>query len=51
MRTKIFLKKKMRLKNKVAIRTGSSSGIGEAIARAYSKARAKVVVTYNTIEE
>jgi 3-oxoacyl-[acyl-carrier protein] reductase len=51
MRTKIFLEKKMRLKNKVAIITGSSSGIGEAIARAYSKEGAKVVVTYNTNEE
>ena len=38
----------MRLKNKVAIVTGSSSGIGEAIARAYSREGAKVVVTYQT---
>lgn len=38
----------MRLKDKVAIITGSSSGIGEAIARAYAKEGAKVVITYNT---
>jgi NAD(P)-dependent dehydrogenase (short-subunit alcohol dehydrogenase family) len=41
----------MRLKNKVAIITGSSSGIGEAMARAYTKEGAKVVITYNTRAE
>ena len=38
----------MRLKNKVAVITGSSSGIGEAIAREYTKEGAKVVITYST---
>lgn len=38
----------MRLKGKVAVVTGSSSGIGEAVARAYAREGAKVVVTYNT---
>lgn len=38
----------MRLKDKVAVVTGSSSGIGEAIARAYAKEGAKVVITYLT---
>ena len=38
----------MRLKDKVAIITGASSGIGEAIARAYTREGAKVVITYNT---
>ena len=41
----------MRLKDKVCLVTGSSSGIGEAIARAYFKEGAKVVVTYNTREQ
>lgn len=36
----------MRLKNKVCIVTGSSRGIGEAIARGYAKEGAKVVITY-----
>jgi len=40
-----------RLKNKIAIITGSSSGIGEAIARAYTKEGAKVVITYCTKKE
>jgi 3-oxoacyl-[acyl-carrier protein] reductase len=38
----------MRLKDKVAIVTGSSSGIGEAIARAYANEGANVIITYNT---
>jgi len=41
----------MRLKDKVCIITGSSSGIGEAIARGYAKEGAKVVITYNTQKE
>ena len=36
----------MRLKDKVAVVTGSSSGIGEAIARSYAAEGAQVVVTY-----
>ena len=36
----------MRLKDKVCVITGSSRGIGEAIARGYAKEGAKVVVTY-----
>lgn len=38
----------MRLKDKIAIVTGSSSGIGEAIVRRYTEEGAKVVVTYST---
>jgi 3-oxoacyl-[acyl-carrier protein] reductase len=41
----------MRLKNKVCVITGSSSGIGEAIARGYAEEGAKVVVTYLTKKE
>jgi NAD(P)-dependent dehydrogenase (short-subunit alcohol dehydrogenase family) len=37
-----------RLENKIAIITGSSSGIGAAIAKAYSDEGAGVVVTYNS---
>ncbi len=36
----------MRLKDKVCIITGSSRGIGAAIARGYAKEGAKVVITY-----
>jgi len=36
----------MRLKDKVCVVTGSSRGIGEAIARGYAQEGAKVVVTY-----
>lgn len=41
----------MRLNDKVCVITGSSSGIGEAIARGYAKEGAKVVITYNTNKE
>lgn len=36
----------MRLKDKVCVITGSSRGIGEAIARGYAKEGARVVITY-----
>jgi 3-oxoacyl-[acyl-carrier protein] reductase len=36
----------MRLKDKVCVITGSSSGIGESIARSYALEGAKVVITY-----
>lgn len=36
----------MRLKDKVCVITGSSRGIGEAIARGYAEEGAKVVITY-----
>ena len=38
----------MRLKNKVCLITGSSSGIGESIARSFEKEGAKVIITYNS---
>jgi len=36
----------MKLKNKICIVTGSSSGIGASIAEAYSKEKGKVIITY-----
>jgi len=36
----------MRLKDKICVVTGSSRGIGEAIARGYAEEGAKVVITY-----
>ena len=41
----------MRLKDKVAIITGSSKGIGEGVARAFSREGAKVVITSRNSEE
>lgn len=41
----------MRLKDKVALVTGSSRGIGKAVAVAYGKEGAKVVVNYTSNEE
>ena len=41
----------MRLKDKVAIVTGSSRGLGAAIAEAYAKEGADVVITYNTSKD
>ncbi|MFE8072024.1 3-oxoacyl-ACP reductase family protein [Marinobacteraceae bacterium S3BR75-40.1] len=41
----------MRLEGKVAVVTGSSQGIGEAIARGYALEGAQVVVCYNTQRE
>ncbi len=41
----------MRLRDKVAIITGSSRGLGAAIAEAYAKEWADVVVTYNTSKD
>lgn len=41
----------MRLKDKIAIVTGSSRGIGAAIASEYAKEGARVVITYKTERE
>ena len=41
----------MRLENKVAVVTGSSSGIGEAIALAFAAEGAAVVVNYSRHED
>ncbi|QNL48458.1 SDR family oxidoreductase [Olivibacter sp. SDN3] len=40
-----------RLKDKVALITGSDSGIGRAVAEAYANEGAKVVITYHSDEE
>ena len=40
-----------RLKDKVAIITGGDSGIGRAVALAYAKEGAKVVIVYNNEHE
>ena len=40
----------MRLKDKVALVTGSSRGIGKGVALAYAKEGAKVVVNYSSNE-
>ena len=37
----------LKLKNKICVITGSSSGIGKAIAKAYKKKEEKVVISYN----
>ena len=38
----------MRLKNKICIISGSSSGIGEELAKGFAKEGAEVVITYLT---
>ena len=40
-----------RLKGKVAIITGAGQGIGEAIARAYAREGAKVIITGRTMSQ
>lgn len=40
-----------KLKNKIALVTGSDSGIGQAIAEAYGREGARVVVTYHSDKE
>jgi len=46
-----YREKKLRLKNKICVVTGSSRGIGAAIARGFAKEGAHVVITYNTNSE
>lgn len=41
----------MRLRNKVAIVTGGSQGIGEAIARRYAQEGAHVAIVYNSNDQ
>lgn len=38
----------MDLKDKIVLITGSSKGIGEALSHAFSKERAKLIITYNS---
>lgn len=38
----------MDLKNKIVLITGSSKGIGEAIAYAFARQKAKIIITYNS---
>ena len=38
----------MRLKNKICIISGSSSGIGEELAKGFAKEGAEVIITYLT---
>ena len=41
----------MRLKDKIALVVGSSSGLGLSIARAYKREGAKVIITYLSKKE
>ncbi len=41
----------MNLENKIVLITGSSKGIGEAIAHTFAKERAKIIITYKTDSE
>ena len=41
----------MDLENKIVLITGSSKGIGEAIAYAFAREKAKIVITYNSDSE
>ena len=41
----------MRLKDKIALVTGSSRGVGRAVALGYGKEGAKVVVNYTSSEK
>ena len=41
----------MKLENKIALVTGSSSGIGKGIAIAFAKEGANIIVNYNSHED
>ena len=41
----------MKLKNKIALVTGSSRGVGKAVALGYAQEGAKVVVNYTSNEK